>query len=58
MVKAKRRRREEGPMPVSGAGLIRFFEEDISGVRIRPELVVVVSILFIVLVVLAHIAIP
>ena len=57
MVKARRRRREESPMPMSGAGLIRFFEEDISGVRVRPELVVAIAIMFIVLVVLAHVAI-
>jgi len=42
---------------MSGAGLIRFFEEDISGVRVRPELVVAIAIMFIVLVVLAHVAI-
>ncbi len=57
MVKARRRRREEGPMPMSGAGLIRFFEEDISGVRVRPELVVAIAIMFIVTIVLAHVAI-
>lgn len=38
-------------MPVTGAGLIRFFEEETYGVKIKPEYVVFIAIGFITLVV-------
>jgi len=31
-------------MPAASAGLLRFFEEETPGVKIRPELVVMMSI--------------
>ncbi|RLF23983.1 MAG: preprotein translocase subunit Sec61beta [Thermoprotei archaeon] len=50
-----RRRRERGrPMPLSSAGLVRFFEEEIRGIKLRPEIVVVLTIMLMALVVLAH----
>ncbi len=49
-----RRRRSEAPMPVSSAGLVRFFEEEIKGIRIRPELVLFMSVALVVSVILAH----
>jgi len=41
-------------MPVSSAGLVRFFEEEIKGIRIRPELVLFMSVALVVSVILAH----
>ncbi len=41
--RAKRRRRE-APMPATGAGLLRFFEEETLGIRIKPEIVLIVAI--------------
>ena len=35
------RKRKEAPMPASGAGLLRFFEEESKGIKIRPEAVVI-----------------
>ena len=35
-------------MPAQGAGLLRFFEEDTRGIKIRPELAVVFAIALIV----------
>jgi len=31
-------------MPAASAGLLRFFEEETPGVKIRPELVIMMSI--------------
>ncbi len=30
-------------MPAASAGLLRFFEEDTDGVRIRPEIVLILA---------------
>lgn len=40
----EKRRKREAPMPAASAGLLRFFEEETPGVKIRPELVVMMSI--------------
>lgn len=48
-----RKRKEQGPMPAGSAGLLRFFEEETEGVKIRPELLVVAAISLIVVSVLA-----
>ncbi|MGC8555399.1 MAG: preprotein translocase subunit Sec61beta [Conexivisphaera sp.] len=37
------RRRRQAPMPASSAGLMVFYEEDTSRVKIRPELIVAIS---------------
>jgi len=39
-------------MPAASAGLLRFFEEETEGIKIRPELLVVFAISLIVLSVL------
>jgi preprotein translocase subunit Sec61beta len=36
------------PMPSAGAGLLRFFEEDTPGIRVRPEVVVIFSVALII----------
>jgi preprotein translocase subunit Sec61beta len=36
-----RRRRREAPMPATGAGLLRFFEEEGKGLKLRPEVVLI-----------------
>jgi preprotein translocase subunit Sec61beta len=40
----KKKRREGAGMPAQGAGLLRFFEEDTRGVKVRPELAVILAI--------------
>ncbi|HRZ19686.1 MAG TPA: preprotein translocase subunit Sec61beta [Methanofastidiosum sp.] len=37
-----------GAMPATGAGLIRYFDEDEGGLKIRPEAVVVLCAIVIV----------
>ena len=53
MSKRKKRRRENTPMPAGSAGLLRFFEEETHGIRIKPELVVVFGVTLIVVCILA-----
>ena len=36
--------KEKAPMPASSAGLLRFFEDETRGIKIRPEVVVVLSV--------------
>ena len=51
----EKRRKREAPMPAASAGLLRFFEEETEGVKVRPELLVVSAIALIVVCVLAQI---
>ena len=44
----RRRRRREAPPPAIAAGLLRFFEEELHGMRVRPEIIVLVAVLLIV----------
>lgn len=49
---SKKKKENKGPMPAASAGLLRFFEEETEGVKIRPELLMVFSIGLIVISVL------
>lgn len=42
-------------MPQSAAGLLRFFEEEIKGVKIRAELIVILAAVMIAAVIIANI---
>lgn len=44
-----RRKRREAPMPAASAGLIRFFEEETEGIKIRPEIIAVLVIVLIII---------
>ena len=37
-------KKKNAPMPASSAGLLTFFNEETQGVKIRPEIVLIVSI--------------
>jgi len=57
MSKSKKKGRgekERRPTALPAAGLLTFYEEDIGGVRVRPEVVVLSAFLLSLLVVLAH----
>jgi preprotein translocase subunit Sec61beta len=47
-------KKKEAPMPMTGAGLIRFFEDETHGIKIQPTYVIVGSIIVMVTVILAH----
>ena len=42
-------------MPAASAGLLRFFEEETQGIKIRPELIVVMTVALILTAVVARI---
>jgi len=41
-------------MPATGAGLLRFFEEDTPGIRVRPEIVVISAVVLIIICIIAQ----
>jgi preprotein translocase subunit Sec61beta len=53
-----KRKKETGPMPAASAGLLRFFEEETEGIKIRPELLVVFAVALVVVSVLAKAFFP
>ena len=38
------KKKKENPLPASSAGLLRFFEDETEGVKVRPEIVLATSI--------------
>jgi preprotein translocase subunit Sec61beta len=50
-----KKKKEKSPMPAASAGLLRFFEEETEGIKVRPELLVVLAVTLIVIAVLAHV---
>lgn len=40
-------KRKGSPLPASSAGLLTFFNEETKGVKIRPEIVIIGSIILI-----------
>ncbi|MFQ6086707.1 MAG: preprotein translocase subunit Sec61beta [Candidatus Bathyarchaeia archaeon] len=51
----KSKKRETAPMPSASAGLLRFFEEETKGIKVRPELIVALAAALIMTVILARI---
>ena len=54
MSKREKKRQRSAPMPAAGAGLLRFFEEETPGVKVKPELVVILAVTLIVACVLVQ----
>jgi len=52
--KRKKRRSGTAPMPMGGAGLMRFFEDSSIGIKVGPITTIILSLTLIVLVILAH----
>ncbi|MEM2320691.1 MAG: preprotein translocase subunit Sec61beta [Candidatus Bathyarchaeia archaeon] len=46
------RRRRGGPAPATSAGLLRFFEEESFGIKVKPKMLIILTIAFIVICVL------
>jgi len=42
-------------MPAASAGLLRFFEEETQGIKVRPELVVILSVALIMVAILGRV---
>ena len=52
---SRKKKKDQGPMPAASAGLLRFFEEETEGIKIRPELLMVMAVGLIVVSVLGKI---
>jgi len=52
---SKKKKEKSSPMPAASAGLLRFFEEETEGVKVRPEILIALAIALIVVCVLANI---
>ncbi|HDI31287.1 MAG TPA: preprotein translocase subunit Sec61beta [Thermofilum sp.] len=52
--KRKKREKEKKAAPMSAAGLMTFYEEEIGGVKVRPEIVILTTLALIGAVLLAH----
>lgn len=53
-----KKKRESTSMPASSAGLIRFFQDEAGGVKVRPEFVVAGAVTLILSVILARVFFP
>jgi preprotein translocase subunit Sec61beta len=51
----KKKKESSGPMPAASAGLLRFFEEETEGIKVRPELLIAASIALIIVCILAQV---
>jgi preprotein translocase subunit Sec61beta len=52
---SKKKKEKSGPMPAASAGLLRFFEEETEGIKVKPEILVALAIALIVVCALAHV---
>jgi len=52
---SRKKKSESAPMPAASAGLLRFFEEETEGVKVKPEILVIAAIGLVVLCVLARV---
>ena len=52
---SKKKKEKSAPMPAASAGLLRFFEEETEGIKVKPEMLVALAIALIIICVLAHI---
>ena len=50
--KREKRRERKAPMPAQSAGLLRFFEEETQGIKIKPEVLVILTVALIITAVL------
>jgi preprotein translocase subunit Sec61beta len=53
-----KKKKDKSPMPAASAGLLRFFEEETEGVKIRPEILVIFAVALVVISVLAKVFFP
>ncbi len=47
-----KKKKDKAPMPAASAGLLRFFEEETEGIKMRPEFLIVFAVALIVVSVL------
>ncbi|MHA1114547.1 MAG: preprotein translocase subunit Sec61beta [Candidatus Heimdallarchaeum aukensis] len=54
----KRKSRDTSPMPATGAGLMRYYDEDLPGVKVGPWYVIAFALILIVAVFVGNIFSP
>ena len=52
---SKKKKKDSAPMPAASAGLLRFFEEETEGIKIRPEMLIAFSVALIIICIMAHV---
>jgi len=52
---SRKKKESQGPMPAASAGLLRFFEEETEGIKIRPEILMVLAVGLVVVSIMAKI---
>ena len=52
---SKKKKEKKSPMPAASAGLLRFFEEETEGIKVKPEILVGFAVALIIVCVLAHV---
>jgi len=50
--KREKKREKKAPMPAQSAGLLRFFEEETQGIKVKPEVLLILTIALIIVCVL------
>jgi len=58
MSRREKKREKSAPMPAASAGLLRFFEEETKGIKVRPELVVALTVALLMTAILAKAFFP
>jgi preprotein translocase subunit Sec61beta len=51
----EKKRQKSAPMPAASAGLLRFFQEETPGIKVRPELVIILGAALIIISIIAQI---
>ncbi|HJW97800.1 MAG TPA: preprotein translocase subunit Sec61beta [Candidatus Bathyarchaeia archaeon] len=52
---SKKKKESKSPMPAASAGLLRFFEEETEGIKVRPEILVGFAMALIIVCALANV---
>ena len=55
---SRKGKKKHSSMPASSAGLLRFFEDETHGIKVRPEVVIILAIAVAVSSLLLRILIP
>jgi len=54
----EKKRERSAPVPAASAGLLRFFEEETKGIKVRPELVVALTVGLLIAAIFAKVFFP
>ncbi|MGQ9468580.1 MAG: preprotein translocase subunit Sec61beta [Nitrososphaerales archaeon] len=55
---SSKKKKRGAPMPASSAGLLRFFEDETKGVKVRPEMVIALAVGITIISILLRIFLP